>query len=69
MNSKKNLRAPDAANYVGLSDSTLAKMRMRGDGPLYSKVGPRVVLYNRDDLDEWLLSRRRRSTSETEFGQ
>ena len=60
----RNLRAPAAADYLGLSDSTLAKMRLRGDGPTYSKAGPRIVVYDVADLDAWLASRRRRSTSE-----
>lgn len=58
------LRAPAAAEYLGLSTSTLAKMRLRGDGPIYMKAGRRVVLYDPEDLDAWLDSRRRRSTSE-----
>ncbi len=58
------LRAPQAASYVGLSPSTLAKMRLRGDGPIYSKAGPRVVIYEKADLDAWLDSHKRRSTSE-----
>lgn len=61
---KTKLRAPEAAAYVGLSASTLAKMRLRGDGPFYSKAGPRVVIYDRADLDAWLSGQRRRSTSE-----
>lgn len=60
----KNLRAPAAAEYLGMSASTLAKMRLRGDGPVYMKAGPRVVLYDLADLDAWLETRRRRSTSE-----
>lgn len=63
--SSKNLRVPAAAEYVGLSASTLAKMRLRGDGPVYAKAGPRVVVYSISDLDAWLASRRRRSTSDT----
>jgi len=58
------LRAPAAAEYLGLSTSTLAKMRLRGDGPVYMKVGRRVVLYDQSDLDAWLDGRKRRSTSE-----
>lgn len=58
------LRAPEAAAYVGLSSSTLAKMRLRGDGPMYSKAGPRIVIYDKADLDSWLDQRRRVSTSE-----
>ena len=61
-----NLRAPVAAEYLGLSASTLAKMRLRGDGPLYSKLGPRIVVYSIRDLEVYVAARRRRSTSDTE---
>ncbi len=60
----KKLRAPEAADYLGLSPSTLAKMRLRGDGPPYSKVGPRIVVYDVVDLESYLADRRRHSTSE-----
>ena len=62
---KRNLRTGDAAQYLRLSVSTLAKMRLRGDGPVYSKAGPRIVVYDMADLDAWLAGRRRRSTSDT----
>jgi predicted DNA-binding transcriptional regulator AlpA len=62
--SRKMLRPNEAANYLALSASTLAKMRLRGDGPPYVKIGSRVVVYVLADLEEWLLSRKRRSTSE-----
>jgi hypothetical protein len=39
-------------------------MRLRGDGPPYLKAGRRIVIYDLQDLEEWLGSRRRRSTSE-----
>jgi len=58
------LRAPEAAAYLGMSPSTLAKMRLRGDGPAYSKAGPRIVIYDKTDLDDWLAKSRRWSTSE-----
>jgi predicted DNA-binding transcriptional regulator AlpA len=63
-NSNRRLRAPEAAEYVRLSASTLAKMRLRGDGPRYSKAGPRIVIYQEDDLDAWLRDRFRQSTSQ-----
>ena len=44
------VRAPDAAKYLGLSASTLAKLRMTGDGPAFSKLGRRVVVYRLVDL-------------------
>ena len=58
------LRPPAAAEYLGLSASTLAKMRLRGDGPIYSKAGPRVVVYDLADLEFWLAARKRTSTSD-----
>jgi predicted DNA-binding transcriptional regulator AlpA len=58
------MRAGDAARYLALSPSTLAKMRLRGDGPRYVKAGPRAVTYRRADLDAWLESHARHSTSE-----
>jgi predicted DNA-binding transcriptional regulator AlpA len=58
------LRAPEAADYIRLSASTLAKMRLRGDGPRYIKAGMRIIAYQEDDLIAWLSARMRRSTSE-----
>jgi predicted DNA-binding transcriptional regulator AlpA len=57
------LRACDAARFVGLSESTLAKLRLTGNGPAYCKLGRRVV-YRLSDLDAWLQSRRTHDTSD-----
>jgi predicted DNA-binding transcriptional regulator AlpA len=59
-----NCRPIDAAAFLGLSVSTLAKMRLRGDGPRYAKIGKRVVLYALKDLEVWVEARKRNSTSE-----
>jgi predicted DNA-binding transcriptional regulator AlpA len=56
-------RTPEAALYVGLSASTLEKFRLTGEGPIYYKAGRKIILYRREDLDEWLNQRRCRSTS------
>lgn len=56
------LRTEAAARYLGLARSTLAKMRVRGDGPPYSKAGARVVVYDIRDLEAWLRGTRRKST-------
>lgn len=61
-NQRRMLRTEDAANYTGLSASTLNKLRLTGGGPEYIKVGKSVV-YDPADLDTWLSSKRRRSTS------
>ena len=57
------MRPPQAAAYVKSSTSTLAKKRLKGDGPTYTKFG-RMVLYAKRDLEAYLSSRRRLSTSE-----
>lgn len=56
------LRTEAAARYVGLAPSTLPRMRVRGDGPPYSKAGKRVVVYDIRDLNDWLQHTRRTST-------
>lgn len=61
-NQRRMLRTEDAANYTGLSASTLTKLRLTGGGPEYIKLG-KVVVYDLADLDAWLSSKRRRSTS------
>jgi hypothetical protein len=45
------LRTPQAAEYVGLSTSTLEKFRLTGNGPVYQKAGPKIVVYRIEDLD------------------
>jgi predicted DNA-binding transcriptional regulator AlpA len=51
---RERLRAVQAAAYLKVSRSTLAKWRMRGDGPTYHRCGPRIVYYYRDEIDAWL---------------
>jgi hypothetical protein len=62
---RKRLRPPEAAEYLGTSTSTLAKWRMAGNGPPYSKLGGgRIISYDVGDLERYAEGRRRRSTSE-----
>lgn len=61
-NQRRMLRTEDAATYTGLSASTLTKLRLTGGGPEYIKLG-KAVVYDPADLDGWLCSKRRRSTS------
>jgi len=55
------MRTTEAARYIGLAPSTLSRMRIRGDGPPYSK-GARIVVYDCRDLEEWLCARLRLTT-------
>ena len=61
------LRTPEAARFLGLSGRTLEKHRTYGTGPLYSKLGGRVV-YRIDDLQAWVNRGAKASTSD-ETGQ
>jgi len=52
-----------AADHCGCSVSHLNKLRVLGGGPVYLKLG-RKVLYDIRDLDAWLEKSRRTSTSQ-----
>lgn len=56
------LRPAQAARYIGVSISTLAKWRSLGIGPVFEKCGPKLVYYYRRDLDAWMQTRKRSST-------
>ncbi len=47
------MNGQQAAAHLGLSKSTLDKMRVEGRGPRYLKVGSRVF-YRQSDLDAYL---------------
>ena len=53
----------DAAKFLGVSTSWLAKRRLTGDGPRYVKIG-RSVRYPMSGLLGYVQARMRRSTSE-----
>ena len=57
------LRTPEAARFVGLSIRTLEKHRIYGTGPRYAKLGGRVV-YSLEDLQAWVASAVKASTSD-----
>lgn len=61
---KRILRTEAASEYCGLAASTLEKLRVRGDGPRFVKLGGKAVGYDLADLDAWLDSRKASSTSE-----
>lgn len=51
-----------AADYTGVSRSSLEKLRVYGGGPLYLKLGRRVR-YRVEDLERWLSQSLVSSTS------
>lgn len=59
------LRTPkEAAQFLKLSTSWLAKARMRGDGPPYIKFG-RAIRYADDGLQQWMKIHTRMSTGQS----
>lgn len=58
------LRVREAAARLGLSKSTLDKMRCEGRGPRYVKITSKLVGYDPVDLDAYAEGRKRQSTSE-----
>jgi hypothetical protein len=55
--------APETlSKELGIPPSTLAKWRLYGGGPRYAKFG-KNVRYERCDVDRWIESRKRQSTS------
>jgi hypothetical protein len=61
----RHLRTQEAARFLGLSGRTLEKHRCYGTGPVYRKIGGRVV-YTVDDLVAWSERGIRRSTSDAD---
>lgn len=57
------LSTPQAAGYLQLKPNTLERWRSDGGGPVFVKVGGRVF-YRREDLDDFIESRRRKSTAD-----
>ena len=58
----KRHRTPRAAEYLGLSASTLEKYRLYGGGPTYYRIGKKIIVYEEADLDTWLRSQRCKHT-------
>ena len=57
MSSVTSLKTKAAAEYIGLSKSTLEKARIYGGGPPFVRVTSRAVRYRIQDLDAWMAQR------------
>lgn len=53
-----------AAKLLGLSDSYLNALRVRGGGPIYSALSRKAIRYRVADLLAWAASKARASTSQ-----
>lgn len=60
------LTPAEAAEYSGISVSTLSKLRQRGTGCEYVRIGKSqtkaVVLYKKAELDKWLSAHKVKTT-------
>lgn len=57
------LTTEEAARFLRLSRQTLARWRCEGSPIPFSRLGSRIV-YARDDLDAFVISQKRTSTSQ-----
>jgi predicted DNA-binding transcriptional regulator AlpA len=57
------LNQRETAEILRLSERTLERHRLSGEGPPFVKLGRRVV-YRRSDIEAWTRANTRRSTSE-----
>lgn len=62
---KALLKTRKAANHLDLSPRTLESWRLKGGGPPFIALSPKAVRYHPDDLESWIATRRRKSTSDT----
>lgn len=60
------VRTHEAAKLLSLSARTLEKYRCHGTGPVFRKLGGRVV-YAIDDLEAWAEQSASRSTSDPHY--
>lgn len=61
---KRLLSRIEVEDQYGLSKRYLEKAAARGDGPPMLRISKKLVKYDRDDLEDWLATRRVRSTSQ-----
>jgi predicted DNA-binding transcriptional regulator AlpA len=62
-NFERLLTPKEAAHFLRVSLSWLAKARMRGDGPPYIKLG-RSIRYSETAVLQWMRAHQRLSTSQ-----
>lgn len=54
----------EVAYLTAQSERTLEAYRLKGGGPPFIVIGKRGVRYRRGDVQDWIATRRRRSTSD-----
>jgi len=59
------LTEAEASVFLAVARKTLARWRSLGIGPEFIQIGTRGIRYARDDLNLYIATQRRRSTSDT----
>ena len=59
----RKLSVGEAAAHLGISKAWLNKQRIYGSGPIFVKIGRRV-LYDVHDLEAWVAGMKRKHTAE-----
>jgi predicted DNA-binding transcriptional regulator AlpA len=54
---KFDIKESEAAKIVGLSVSTLFRLRHAGDSPRWQRRGKKLVFYSKESLLEWQQSK------------
>jgi predicted DNA-binding transcriptional regulator AlpA len=60
------LKECEVARRIALKPKTLEAYRLRGGGPKFYKIGPRLVRYRWSDVEAWLRTCQRSNTSQQE---
>jgi predicted DNA-binding transcriptional regulator AlpA len=58
------LNTRETAKWLGISEQWLEIARVRGNGPPYEKIAPRIVRYRVGKVKAWLDERSRTCTKE-----
>ncbi|GAB1856838.1 hypothetical protein MHTCC0001_16740 [Flavobacteriaceae bacterium MHTCC 0001] len=65
VSNKKVLTFDEACDYTGISRSYLYKLTSAGDIP-FSKPNGKIIFFDKEKLDTWLLKNKRKSSQEIE---
>ncbi len=60
----KLLTCKETAERLGLSERSLERLRISGDGPPFIRLSQRRLAYREDDVTAWLARRVRASRAE-----
>ena len=56
------IRRADLSTYLPIAPQTAARWAVEGQGPIFVKVGRRIVAYRAGDLRDWLRAQTRQNT-------